>query len=312
MGSDAAAANASCPVVSKDLGGKRKKANRSAKLKQCKLDARREQWLSQVKNRSCKVVNTHASHLPLSLPQLDDQILPASNLDSMEDVTTSCGPENDVSHKECPSHRTDISKHTREPSSESHQHDDDDGDGDGDDDDEDEDGALDDWEAVADTLVAGDDGPEARISSNSTPVLDSAGSSVLQNRERILRKPELERRIPRAWRFDDIFRPQSLPMNTAWLCQRSVSWPHHRVPSEPSSCPICYEDLDPTDSSFHPCCCGFRLCLFCHKRILEADGRCPGCRKLYGPNGSGDKGVTGGVSLLSLPLSRSFSMSSQS
>ncbi|EPS59238.1 hypothetical protein M569_15572, partial [Genlisea aurea] len=26
--------------------------NRSSKLKQCKLDARREQWLSQVKNKS--------------------------------------------------------------------------------------------------------------------------------------------------------------------------------------------------------------------------------------------------------------------
>ncbi|KAL8118275.1 uncharacterized protein LOC141661844 [Apium graveolens] len=51
--------------------------------------------------------------------------------------------------------------------------------------------------------------------------------------------------------------------------------------SPPSSCPICCEDLDRTDSSFFPCSCGFQLCLFCHKRILEEDGRCPGCRKHY-------------------------------
>ncbi|KAL4193605.1 hypothetical protein AMTRI_Chr06g177560 [Amborella trichopoda] len=49
----------------------------------------------------------------------------------------------------------------------------------------------------------------------------------------------------------------------------------------PVNCPICYEDLDDTDLSFSPCPCGFHLCLFCHKRILEDDGRCPGCRKQY-------------------------------
>ncbi|KAI8032314.1 Paired amphipathic helix protein Sin3-like 2 [Camellia lanceoleosa] len=39
--------NASLPALSKDLG-KKKRTNRLAKLKQSKLDARREQWLSQV------------------------------------------------------------------------------------------------------------------------------------------------------------------------------------------------------------------------------------------------------------------------
>ncbi|KAL0385014.1 UNVERIFIED_CONTAM: hypothetical protein Sradi_2895700 [Sesamum radiatum] len=45
--------NASVAMASsnpKDFA-KKKRANRLAKLKQCKLDARREQWLSQVKNK---------------------------------------------------------------------------------------------------------------------------------------------------------------------------------------------------------------------------------------------------------------------
>lgn len=48
-------------------------------------------------------------------------------------------------------------------------------------------------------------------------------------------------------------------------------------------CPLCCEDLDATDLSFLPCSCGYQLCLFCHKLILEQDGRCPNCRKQYDP-----------------------------
>ncbi|GMP32782.1 hypothetical protein CsSME_00006385 [Camellia sinensis var. sinensis] len=50
--------NASIPMAAKDFA-KKKRANRSAKLKQCKLDARREQWLSQVKNKGCKEETAH-------------------------------------------------------------------------------------------------------------------------------------------------------------------------------------------------------------------------------------------------------------
>ncbi|KAG0483270.1 hypothetical protein HPP92_011354 [Vanilla planifolia] len=49
MGYDAMSNNASVRTISKDFG-KKKKVNRAAKLKQWKLDARREQWLSQGKN----------------------------------------------------------------------------------------------------------------------------------------------------------------------------------------------------------------------------------------------------------------------
>ncbi|KAF8378350.1 hypothetical protein HHK36_029689 [Tetracentron sinense] len=108
-----------------------------------------------------------------------------------------------------------------------------------------------------------------------------------------------------AWRPDDAFRPQSLPnllkqnsfsMNSERHCGSGAVTQAscHNVISQPSSCPVCYEDLDCTDSSFCPCSCGFRLCLFCHKRILEADGRCPGCRKQYDTI-NGEKNGNGGT-----------------
>lgn len=57
--------NVSIPIASsnpKDFA-KKKRVNRLAKLKQCKLDARREQWLSQVKNKVLKEEqNTGGTH----------------------------------------------------------------------------------------------------------------------------------------------------------------------------------------------------------------------------------------------------------
>ena len=121
-----------------------------------------------------------------------------------------------------------------------------------------EEDSLDDWETVADTLTF------PQISPNRVQL--EADSAAI---------PE---RIPRAWKSDDAFRPRSLP-----------NLQNHRKSFSLDvalTCPICYEDLDRTDSSFRPCCCGFNLCLFCHKKILEADGRCPGCRTLYGDVGT--------------------------
>eukprot|EP00897_Mesotaenium_endlicherianum_P000149 jgi/Mesen1/10134/ME000075S09639 len=111
----------------------------------------------------------------------------------------------------------------------------------------------------------------------------------------------------RAWRPDDVARPDSLPppvsggsggedahapgggravsklSGSAWQAgggNSLASW-GGASPPPPSFCPICTEELDMTDSSFVPCSCGFRLCLFCHHRIASDDGRCPGCRKEY-------------------------------
>lgn len=71
-------------------------------------------------------------------------------------------------------------------------------------------------------------------------------------------------------------------LNSEWHSGHGAmkwSWPNFEP--QPSSCSICCHDLDITCLSFLSCLCRFWLCLFCHKRILEAVARRPICRKLY-------------------------------
>lgn len=171
---------------------------------------------------------------------------------------------------------------------------------------EDDDGCLSDWEAVADALAATDSkqeqeqlkpSQESPLEHENITKLDCPSESGNSQALVVdISKPNAD--MKRAWRLDDAFRPQSLPNlfkqhsfptrldghggpeNVARACTSGIS--------VPSSCPICCEDLDLTDTSFLPCSCGFRLCLFCHKRILEEDGRCPGCRKQYQHDGVRD------------------------
>lgn len=196
------------------------------------------------------------------------------------------------------------------------------------DDDDDEDGCLDDWEAMADALAADD---KQKAPCSDPPVehehehehvvkTDSRGDSETSLGLGVVgSKPGSARKVTKgntqAWRPDDAFRPQSLPNLT-----KHLSFPHHNwhfrggfawAHAAPSSCPICYEDLDPTDTSFMPCLCGFRLCLFCHKRILEEDARCPGCRKPYEQNPVEAEANVGGGSL-TVRLSRTCSMITRS
>nr|CAB3484774.1 unnamed protein product [Digitaria exilis] len=166
---------------------------------------------------------------------------------------------------------------------------------------EDESEVLDDWEAAADALYDEDSHQchQSSVPTTPSPAPTNAAPASAA-------RPEPIRSKARAWAPDDIFRPQSLPS-----ISKQVSFPasigncwagmgmtaaQQGILSLPLSCPICYEDLDPTDSSFLPCPCGFHLCLFCHKRILEADGRCPGCRKQYNtvsaPEGGGGPKAT--------------------
>ena len=47
-------------------------------------------------------------------------------------------------------------------------------------------------------------------------------------------------------------------------------------------CPLCMEQLDPTDLAFHPCMCGYQVCLYCYNNILDnLNGQCPACRREY-------------------------------
>ncbi|KAF8390327.1 hypothetical protein HHK36_024852 [Tetracentron sinense] len=340
MGSDSIT-NAPVPALLKDFG-KKKRTNRLAKLKQCKLDARREQWLSQgmgginaVKNRGCKdESNGGVGSPPLSLHTTHEQDRSLENLETRsreEENRGSCLHDSDLesvtnsstssvlgggnSTKDRPGSSSGSSNGGCCSGSVSEE--------------EEGDGCLDDWEAVADALNA-DDYKRHNPTSESPAepeTVDGLDPELLNNGSGVdILKPEREGTLSRspvngrAWRPDDAFRPQSLPnllkqhsfpMNLERHCgSGAVTWVCHSIISQPSSCPICYEDLDLTDSSFLPCSCGFRLCLFCHKRILEADRRCPGCRKQYDPI-NGEMGVNGETTL-PFRLSRSCSMSRRS
>ncbi|TQD86304.1 hypothetical protein C1H46_028135 [Malus baccata] len=292
----------------RDLG--KKKRARSAKLKQCKLDVRREQWLSQgaMKNKDCKEeqnsvvkagkersnnrsfgnlemrprggqidgsIHHHHHHHDSDVESNSPNSLTSSVLESNYSETTFTSSSSSSSGGCCSGNITE----------------DEEGGGD--------DGCLDDWEAVADALAA-DEKPKNTcpesppehepIAQTVFPQETAIGSDQVENLN-----PPYSRVIPKAsgnghaWRPDDAFRPQSLPnlanqlslpnSNRKHYSCGGVPWAYNGV--VPSSCPICYEDLDFTDTSFLPCLCGFRLCLFCHNRIMEEDGRCPGCRKPY-------------------------------
>ncbi|KAI9087604.1 hypothetical protein K1719_030474 [Acacia pycnantha] len=288
--------------------GKKKRTNRSAKLKQCKIDARREQWLSQgaVKNKGRKDAgdNNHAPSMPdgkdskRSLEELEMRPRGEDNYGSVHqdsDVESPYNSPTSVDSSVLGSNNSGTLFSGSSGSSSSagccsgNITDEEVEDGD--------DGCFDDWEAVADALAADEkhqnscsESPheqETTVQMDSPVEIANGSNFGAQNFQ-----PESASLISqasgntRAWRPDDAFRPQCLPNLSK---QFSLPNPDRRYgggmararSAVPHSCPICCEDLDLTDSSFLPCPCGFRLCLFCHKRILEEDGRCPGCRKTY-------------------------------
>ncbi|KAL8256961.1 hypothetical protein R6Q59_029002 [Mikania micrantha] len=287
-------ANASIPTAasnSKEFG-KKKRVNRTAKLKQSKLDVRREQWLSQVKNRGLgfkeetnvtggvktPVTETHA---------VNDRDLPKVKLEVSVRGEENEGFMNRYSDSESasnsPTNFTGSSSRSSGGSSSSGgcfsrgMTDEED---DGDHDDEEND-CLDDWEAIADALAADDIQKNHNAPNLESPVHEPAPEPDSVLTKRIDEEAHQALNNFHAWRPDDASRPQNLPNLLKQHSFPMKSGLHHGVRFTPSSCPICCEDLDMTDSSFLPCPCGYRLCLFCHKRILEDNGRCPGCRKQY-------------------------------
>ncbi|KAI3952201.1 hypothetical protein MKW98_005896 [Papaver atlanticum] len=325
MGSDSMMNKGSVPVCPKEFG-KKKRTNRLAKLKQEKLDARREQWLSQAKNKGFKEELSGGidSVLPVSLPppknERDSRNLEMKSTkgENVVEFIMNCGGRvgsvlggNDTrkerpgsSSGSCSSSSGCFSGTISEEEEEEERVEDDD------------DGCLDDWETMADALIA--DEKEKAPKSDSLAAKKVSAELAKPERNRAVLNPEAK---PRAWRPDDAYRPQSLPnlakqlslpTNSDRHCRRGgVNWACRVITSPPSSCPICYEDLDLTDSSFLPCSCGFHLCLFCHKRILEADARCPGCRKQYADPLNKDTGVGGGAAP-SIRFTRSCSMNTRS
>ncbi|PWA61332.1 RING/U-box superfamily protein [Artemisia annua] len=106
-----------------------------------------------------------------------------------------------------------------------------------------DDGCLDDWEAIADALAAEDVKNDCENKTGENENENGREMNFEYETERVKEGVEDREKVNcRAWRPDDAYRPQ---------------------------------DLDLTDSSFLPCPCGYRLCLFCYKRILEDNGRYP-------------------------------------
>lgn len=276
------------------LHTKKKKTNGSAKLKQIKLDVRREQWLSRV-GKGCDVdSNGRADYCPASkhidgeenrspyeengrkrgegtegsfIERNDSRSIMNNSIQNTFDHDES---GNSFSGRSSSSTSTCFSGYVSEE--------------------EVDDGCLDDWEAVADAIHSNDN--PSSVVSESLPVTKAAN-----NPRADFSKMEFKSAVPEshlncgAWKPDDALRPRCLPnlskqhrspLNSNWHDNyKTVPCTWQTIMSHPSQCPICYEDLDVTDSSFLPCSCGFHLCLFCHKKILEADGQCPGCRKRY-------------------------------
>ncbi|CAI9767321.1 unnamed protein product [Fraxinus pennsylvanica] len=341
-----------------------KKVNRSAKLKQCKLDARREQWLSQVKNKANfkEESNGGGMHGGSSVLMEKESIRAIEKLEiKPREVQENYGDGLQLHHysdsESSPSNsptshtssvlgssdsRANFTGSSSSSSSRSSS-----GSSNGccsesmsEEDEGDDDACLDDWEAMADALAATDDkqqqhNPDSGL--DSSPSQKDVYASQSDSRSKVtnqsafeldISEPErenqgmvAERVLCQAWRPDDACRPQTLPnlskqysfpMNSGrhFGCGGSV-WACKNVGTVPTSCPICYEDFDFTDSSFLPCSCGFRLCLFCHKRILEEDGRCPGCRKQYDSDTVDGEATQDGGSL-TFQLTRSCSMITRS
>lgn len=355
--------NASMAMASsnaKDLG-KKKRANRSAKLKQCKLDARREQWLSQGKSKGGHKdeVSQGGSlvHLEsergremekldikpggeeeiyghgLSVHHFSDSESipsnsPTSHSSSMLGSNGSGVNFSGSSRSSCSSGRSSSSSCNDSFSGNMSEEDEVDvGD----------DGCLDDWEAVADALAATDNKQptaESGSPSKKNEIAAESGSDVdtaikpfgtvdssNSNGNTQSRGASLRAQVNCcAWRPDDAYRPQclpnlskqySFPLNSERHLGRGSVWGCKNLGPIPTSCPICFEDFDGTDSSFLPCPCGFRLCLFCHKRIIEDDGRCPACRKQYEREPiEGEASLEGGS--LTFRLARSCSMITRS
>ncbi|KAK9104750.1 hypothetical protein Scep_021594 [Stephania cephalantha] len=354
-------ANAYVPASkdsSKEFVKKKRGNNRLAKLKQCKMDARREQWLSQVKNKGSKEESNGivgcvsfsstlsaicgrenrslgsrevrsrgdekegglGVHTANSESRVDNNLVSgvSGNQESRKSRSQSSSSSSSSSSTSTSTSTSSSSWCCSRSASEEEEEDDVD----------DDDGCVDDWEAVADALTADDKQhqPNSEPLVEMDPALVDAAPSELVNKEAALGASEMEHcgevkgRVEnnRAWRLDDAFRPPclptlskqySFPLNSERCCAHgAVTWPCNGIISQPSPCPICCEDLDPTDYSFLPCLCGFRLCLFCYKRILEADGRCPGCRKYYDPQNV-EMDANGGPP--QYRLARSFSMSTR-
>ncbi|KAL0692148.1 hypothetical protein Bca4012_059328 [Brassica carinata] len=264
---------------------KKKRNNKSGKRKQSKLGLRREQWLSQVAvttNKECKEERREKADDDNNGGNLHNERFMASPSRSSVGGTDISTNFSERSSRRSSSSSSSSGNITDEDNA-----------------DDDDDGCVDDWEALADEEEEEEE-KEILLHESVNDVAHSVASDVVGVGDAASRKE-------RAWRPEDDHRPQGLPDMGKQLSFPELGKRFSTLSIIPSSCPICYEDLDVTDSSFFPCPCGFRLCLFCHKTIFDGDGRCPGCRKPYERNAiTTETSFDGGC--VTVRLTRSSSM----
>ncbi|MFS7939819.1 putative CCR4-NOT transcription complex subunit 4 [Helianthus anomalus] len=202
---------------------KKKWLNRTAKLKQCKLDVRREQWLSQVKKKGFKEENKGVDH-----PKMSDSDMHGLNKGENRSVVNSSGEENDilincycdcespsnssVGHTSSLDSNIPVGSFTGSSSSSSSSSGDSGGcySGSMTEEDDGDDGCLDDWETIADALAADEIKndhncnlePEMHEHSPQLEPLETGKDNQVNCRDSV---------NGRAWRPDDCFRPQGLP-----------------------------------------------------------------------------------------------------
>lgn len=288
-------ASAATSAPSARDSAKKKRSNKSAKLKQNKLGLRREQWLSQVAvtNKVCKeeksVNRSDQRDKPVEEPREEDG---GNNVHHHESFMESPSNSSSTGGTDLSTNFSGSSSTTSSDFCSGNITEEEDNNGD-------DDGCVDDWEALADALA---DEEQNLLRESVKEEQESVGQSASNADDDSMRK---QKKSSRAWRSDDDLRPQGLPNLGKQLSFPELDKRYTTAVSIPSSCPICYEDLDLTDSSFLPCPCGFRLCLFCHKTICDGDGRCPGCRKPYDQNDVKGETSSGGFTVR---LARSSSM----
>ncbi|KAA8548040.1 hypothetical protein F0562_004699 [Nyssa sinensis] len=247
MGSDSIS-NASISGFSNDLG-KKKKTNRLAKLKQSKLDVRREQWLSQVKNKVKVDSITRGGSPPSSGDEGNRSIENLEMRSRGVDIERIHGSSSS-SGSRCGSASSGCCSGSVSEA-------------------ELDDGCLDDWEAVADALTLDENQhnanlePPARLKIKMALADPELPKNCGVNAVKIQNKGMDSRTWANCqpWHPDDAFCPQSLPnvsrqhsltMNSKRLCtDGDITWAWQSLVSQ-HSCPI-----------------------------LLRDGRCPGCRKQY-------------------------------
>ncbi|XP_010533428.1 PREDICTED: uncharacterized protein LOC104809223 [Tarenaya hassleriana] len=266
---------------------KKKRANWYSKLKQWKVDARRRQWLFHLKKGHVGedengVFGTKSLtekkmdgpfgylHMGRNDEQTDDA-LTKWNIRSDAHSSAGSSPTSVLTSKDPDSKSSDCFCCSEKM-------------GEGEEEEEIYDDAFDNFEGFMDALNYFDDedkipSPERMTADEKSPRMSQ--SSSFPDKSPLLDTKNSEKESPKISRRKSS--PKKNPQGkTEKSEQEQASSTQQRISNtEPLPCPICCEVMDATDLSFLPCPCGFKVCLFCHKKIVDNDGRCPSCRKDY-------------------------------